>query len=151
MGDFMAKTNYEKVMSVLDDEIKKLQVSELLQESDIVSGKTTLQEAEKLQGERQKKLLLKAIDLQLKDLPLDSAGLKEKLGIHLDGVKKLLKHPDLIQEEHWTALAKISKKLNAYMNEQAPNKIDNEKLVEEQRKRHINKRYNIQEKWLPLK
>jgi hypothetical protein len=75
-----------------------------------------------------------------------------KLGLYKKEVKDLIKDPDQLTPEQWQKIKEI-RDLVQESKVELMDKIpepDNEELIEAERKKHINKRYNIRESWLPI-
>lgn len=145
----MAKTNFSKVEDALNEGIRKMEMDhyiELAAMADRV-GRSSSKIMNDLQTRRYLYALLKKEIQRCKDSSLFEAG-----GISREDLKTLLESFDKITEEEWMRLTAFKEKIVLYKNEQAAKlPVDkNEQLVEKERRKHINKRYNTKESWLPL-
>jgi hypothetical protein len=63
-----------------------------------------------------------------------------------------LENPAALSAEEWQKVKEIHQKVMEYKKEllQKLPPLTDEQLVAAERKKHINKRYNINERWLPL-
>lgn len=144
----MAKTNFTKVEEALNEGLLKMNISGLLDKAPAVSGEGTPPISRKEAAARREILAALRFDVKhSKAAEFFAAG-----GMTRPELKALLDNPLDITAEGWSKLAAFREKTEAYRKEvlaKLPNDA-NEKLVEEQRKKHINKRYNTKEQWLPL-
>lgn len=143
----MGKTNFTKVEASLDEGMRKMEVERLLVEADKASGKKTSIPAEKLSKEHKK--LIKDLQLNLLRLRAKDRRIFSKLKVKRSTVEKLLKEPSLLKEEDWKHLQLLFKKTEVFIKEMFPDAVD-DKLIEGEKTKHINKRFNVSEKWLPL-
>lgn len=145
----MAKTNFTKVEEILDEGLRKITVEHLLDLTD------------KPDGARQKKFessssRINVVSMLLKDLKqLQKQGKEpyEKLGIKKNFLKKFIDHPEVITPEEWKTIQGIKTKLDVFKKELAEKhpQVSDDDVIAQQRRRHITKRFNINEKWVPLK
>lgn len=145
----MAKTNFTKVEKSFDDEMRKNLQDELLKEADRVTGTPSKETAEIIRQKRlaaEKKILLQALQHDLKTM--DEDVLEDHIKISKDTLEHLLNKGINLKDQEIEELKKIKKRIDKYKKE---HEGYDEKLVEEERKKHINKRFNVRDKWLPLK
>ncbi len=143
----MSKTNFTKVEELLDQNLRKMSVNHLLEESD----KAKASSSSPPNTQNMHKHLLADIKRELTGIK-KNAKLYEKIEVSQKELKRLTENPEKLTEPDWEALDRIHQKLAAYkveLKEKLP-QIDNESLVEAQRKKHITKRFNVNDKWLPL-
>lgn len=154
----MAKTNFTKVEDILNKGLEDLTVNELLLLADQAAGGGDSEQA-KLARER----VAKAIEMKerahwIASIKRDLAILQKRdkeflksLKIRKKELLELLSHPDKIDEKGWEYLQALHRSLNQYKTEH-PKAVDSdEDVVEAERLKHINKRFNVNDKWLPLK
>lgn len=145
----MAKTNFTKVEDAFDDEMRKQMRDELLKEADRVSGnqpKETPQVVEQKKVAAERKVMIQALQHSLKEM--DNGVFDTHIGITKERLENLLKKGIDLTEKDLEILKKTKKKIDQYKKN---HKDYNENLVEQERKKHINKRFNVRDKWLPLK
>lgn len=145
----MAKINFEKVEERLAAGLRKIQVQRLLEEAKEAQEKgksAPLAEEPKAKAEP----VAVAADKQASKQKLQSA-VKSNLERLLKKTesKPLVENPGEVNAEEWQSLKKMSKELKTEEKAE-PETEKNEALLAEQKKRNVNKRFNVQEKWLPL-
>lgn len=142
----MSKTNFTKVEEALKEGLLRMNISGLLDMASAAS-KIGSQPSETAFTQRELLAALKFEVNYCKNEELFSIG-----GLSRSVLKKMLKEPNDLKPEEWEQLKLFQEKACAYrkkMIETQPAGED-DKLIETQRKRHINKRYNTKEQWLPL-
>jgi len=145
----MGKTNFTKVESSLEEGLRKMQMERLLTEADKASGKSPpSQPREKLTKEQ--KHLLKDLELNLLRLRQKDNKIFTKLKVKRSTVKKMINEAHLLKDEDWKHLSSLLKKTESLIKEQFPVSPD-DKIIEGEKQKHINKRFNVNDKWLPLK
>lgn len=143
----MAKTNYTKVDAAADMGLRKMEIDRLFEAT---PGKEKIPLTPEEKG---KQKLLEGLkrDIQYLD-PKRHKQLYTTLGYKRQDLKALIENPSTLTLEDWEKIKQIKKSIEKYRKEvmaQLPSQ-DDEKIVEEQRVKHINKRYNVNDKWLPL-
>lgn len=144
----MGKTNFTKVEASLDEGIRKIEVERLLIEADKASGKKTPPKEEKLTKDQKK--LIKDLQLNLTRLRSKDNKIYTKLKVKHSTIQRMIDQAPELKELDWKHLASLFKKTEALIKELFPEKAD-DNLVEGEKVKHINKRFNVNEKWLPLK
>lgn len=139
----MSKTNFTKVEGSLDKGLEKLKIEKIVSE-------TRTQEGEK--SSNPKLYLIQSIKYDIETLLPIEPKLFEKIGIKKKELKAFLKQPEKLTDKDWKILQEIRLKFDEIKKElqkkiKAPT---NEELIEAQREKHINKRFNTNDKWLPL-
>lgn len=158
----MAKTNYDRVESAIEEGLLKMKTENLIEDSNAVSKikkipenlRSTREKLMELTESRKQERRLIAASLQY---DVDRLFKKDKqfyssIGTYHDEFCDLIKEADSMNESKWNRLMEIREKINA-----AKEKLDKDKksetdesVIEAQRKKHKNKRFNVKEKWLPL-
>lgn len=149
----MAKTNYTKVEEALTEGLRKIEVDKLLEIADQNAGKPQahpLRTKPKVNPIHRKRLML--INQELLSLEKIGKDPYRRLNIDQQEIKKFLADPASLNLENWARVKKIKEQIAIYKLELEKKDGDssNETLVNEQRKSHITKRFNINKKWLPL-
>jgi hypothetical protein len=148
----MPKTNYTKVEEMLNQSLHKIQVNHLLEEAD----EATKSQGSAVSAESAKKLssttLISSIQRDLKNLYKKDSATYIKLGIKKKYLKRWIETPEALTPEEMETLKQIQEKIKIFKEELKTRlpAIQDEAIVESQRTKHINKRYNVNEKWLPL-
>lgn len=145
----MAKTNYTKVDAAADQGLRKMEIDRLFEGTPSKSKDKVPLSAE----EKSKQKLLETLkrDIQYLD-PKRHKQLYTTLGYKRQDLKVLIENPSTLSLEDWEKIKQIKADIEKYRKEvmaQLPSQND-EKIVEDQRVKHINKRYNVNDKWLPL-
>lgn len=154
----MGKTNFTKVESLLKDNLTKIEVTRLGKLADIAQ-KVAKPEMRRLieqaaiagsKAELDKTLLLHAIRRGIKDFK--TPAFYQAIGISSEELEALLKTPDERPHEEWKRLQAIREKINEFRKsyQEAHPETSESTLIEKERHKHVNKRFNVNEKWLPL-
>ena len=163
----MAKTDYEKVEDQLEEGMRKMAKDKLLEEADAQMPerpKSILERLEeKERGEEQSKKelsireqahrnMLRTLKKDIKRLMKRDRSILKELGISPKEVQNFVDDPNALSADQWKKIKAIRDKVNLYKKEMLGTLEEgmNEKIVEEERKKHINKRFNVREGWLPL-
>jgi len=155
----MGKTNFTKVEEALAAGLTKMNLNNLGKLADVAKqfgdpelrpfAEQALEAADKTKLEKTTTLyhVLHGIKT-IKDKKF-----YEDIGISRDDIAKILEKPNNITPEDYEKLLVIKAKIldrKKQLMEANPEKSDDQ-LVSKERKKHINKRFNVNEKWLPLK
>lgn len=158
----MAKTDYELVEARLIEGLKKMFIQRVLELSE--SAATTGKSREVVQQgpggeqvkatslEESRKNILQALRRDLKKLHDKDAHFEEKMGISHQEIAKLVDNPADLTPDDWAKLKALKDSLQSHRQDLAIPLEEgaNEKLIEDERLKHINKRFNVREGWLPL-
>lgn len=139
----MSKTNFSRAEESLAAILEKMKVEELLSRADKAAGK------EKLPVSKEKIQIVHTLQRQLKYLHRNDPEIYKKLKVKRKDLERVLEHIDNLTDAEWSQLITFKEKINAYMKSLASE--TDEKIVESERHKHINKRFNVSDKWLPLK
>jgi hypothetical protein len=144
----MAKTNFTKVEEILDENLRKMTADHLLNQT----KKTDKPNSHKKLLTEVQKQLISSLKRHLTGILRKESEAYNKMDVNKSELTRLINHPEDLSPQEWEALNQIHKKIAAFKEElrhKLPT-IDNESLVEAQRKKHVNKRFNTNDKWLPL-
>ena len=136
----MAKTNFTKVESILEEGLRKITVDHFLDLADIAAGI-----GKKATKKEEAKRIAKFLERSLAFLYRKDHEIYKKLKLKRKKVQQLIENP----EKEFDTLKKIKDRVNRY--KKALPKSSNADLVEQERVKHIDKRYNVKDGWLPLK
>lgn len=145
----MAKTNFTKVELALEEGLRKMTVSRLCELADIAAGIGQSEQSEETLTKAQR-LLIRRIQLDLMRLRKKDSKIYAKLKIKKSELTKKLEDPESLTKDDWKELKALRKKTKTMIETYYP-KSSNEKLIEHEQERHVTKRFNVNEKWLPLK
>lgn len=133
----MSKTNYSKVEKALEEGMLRMKTESLLEEADALknpSGKLSEEEEEHA-------LLLSQLQEELKQLKKEDAKAYKKLAFHKLDLKKL----------EWKEIQEVQHRLDQYKKElPAKMQVSDQSLIDAEREKHLNKRFNVNDKWIPL-
>ncbi len=141
----MAKTNLTKVEGMLDQGILKITVNNLLELADIASGMGTEVKPKELSPEN----LIGFVEKELLWIYRKDKEIFKELELNKKKLKAIFKHPDTATPEEVNYIRELKEKLTKFKKEKLPAQTDDE-LINLEQKKHINKRHNVNEKWLPL-
>jgi len=139
----MAKTNFTKVEESLIEGLRKMDVNRLLEITEHGAN------AEQLQFGKQ---LLLAMQYVLKSLKQRGLDPYKKLGIEKKELDKMLENAGTLKPEDWNRIKEIKVKVDQFKQEmdlKFPVSTDDQ-VVESERIKHVNKRFNVNDEWLPL-
>ena len=142
----MAKTNFTKVEEALREGLDKMLKEKLLEEADLAQGK-------KPSKQHAVDQLIAKIRQEIKILHKHDKEIFLKIGVDEKIIHNLLTSNKPITKKDWQVLQAILKKIELYRTELEKSfpKPSDEELIEQETKKHLNKRFNINDKWLPLK
>jgi hypothetical protein len=146
----MAKTNYTKVEEALAEGLRKISVNQFLAAAPSTKQSHSIGQQE-LSAKRSR--LLRSLHTELNYLQKQGHQVYEKYQIKKSWINKLIETPNEITTEEWDKIVKLKAQLVAFkkgLENKSPEEI-NENLVKEQTKKNLTKRFNVNEKWLPLK
>jgi len=142
----MAKTNFTKVENILDEGMRSINTTRLLELADIATGlgKTKQEDIEPL--------TITLVKIHLKwYFKLDRA-LYKKLGLDKDEAVELVQPKSQRSPQEVTKIKNVKGKVDKYLKEfekDLPEDYD-EQLIEFEREESINQRFNVRDHWLPL-
>lgn len=142
----MGKTNFTKAEEALIEALQKLTVQQLLELADASSNT----ENDLFKRTKARTLLLTALKYELKKLHRNNAEIYKTVEISKSNLEKWLENPASLSDEEWKAIAQAKTKVDEELKKLQESAPSNDQLVEDQRRKHINKRFNVSDKWLPL-
>lgn len=145
----MAKTNFTKVEEVLEEGLRQMTVQHLHTLADSLSNIDS-QKIDKSDAASLKKLIT-ILKFELNWMETHDISLEKRIGIKKSDIKKLIEKAPPYSEEDLEKLKEIKEKIQNLKSElEKKSPVTNAQLVEKERKKHINKRFNTNDKWLPL-
>ncbi|MGA8164634.1 MAG: hypothetical protein WB791_06370 [Waddliaceae bacterium] len=149
----MAKQNYSKTEKAVGESLQGIKVEHLLELADLASGKKA-DPSGKEQSTLTPGQMIKIVGQNLKWLHKFDPDIYKRLKIKKSTIKKFEEKihdaKDQLEEKELELLKVLMKKIAEY-KEKNLSAITDEKIIEGEAKKHINKRHNVNEKWLPLK
>lgn len=146
----MSKTNFSKVEKALEEGMIRMQSQSLLKEADAASGNQ--EKTGKVPPKEVCNAVLTTLERELKKLKKEDEESYKKAAFPKINLKKLITNPSLLTPQDWKEVKDIKDRLNQYKKDLAsrlPQETDQD-LVDHERSKHINKRFNVSKKWIPL-
>jgi hypothetical protein len=140
----MAKTNFSKVESLIEKGIEKRKISNIVDQ--------TRPDAEISSDKIPKLYLIESIRYDVAAMPHFDEGFFKKIGVKKQEILRLIKNPNQLTDKDWQLVQEIHDKIDArkeQIKEELPDPSD-EDIIEFEKRRHIYKRFNVNETWLPL-
>jgi hypothetical protein len=145
----MAKTNYTKVEEALDEGLRQLTKDKLHTLADSIST-ISAEGIEKVDIANRKKLIA-ALKFELNWMAKQDTALHQKLGLKKSEIKRLLETKEKLTSDDFEKIKQIKTKIDELKKELAEKSpVSDDQLIEKERTKHINKRFNTNDKWLPL-
>jgi len=150
----MAKTNFTKAEEAFDDGLRKASVNKLFE---IVDENATLSDPEKalelaakqgkipIAADRQ---LLSVLKHELHHLHKKGLDIYTQLNLDKKQFKQWCENPNSLTAAEWTRIKELKEKVDSLKKE---SQTPDDELIQSERNKHINKRFNVKDKWLPLK
>lgn len=158
-GAYMAKTNFTKVEGLLEAQLAKMEAKDLGKLADIAQ-KVERPEMRKLvekasiaaaKNEIDRNSLIHAIQQAIKKFK--DPSFYTAIGITSEELQVLLSTPkENLTDKQWGQLQDLRPKIIEFkkkFTDTHPEAAD-ETLVKKERNKHLNKRFNVKDKWLPL-
>lgn len=145
----MSKVNFSKVESALSDTLKKIYIDQLADLSVLATLVNT-----PLLSLPQTKIdeVLHKLRGEILNLKKHNSKLYKKLNIS-SKEEKLIFTTKPLKSKDWSQLSNLKNRIEELKKELYGETIDDpeiERQIEIERKKHINKRFNVRENWLPL-
>ena len=149
----MAKTNYTKVEEALAEGLRQLTRTKLLELADLAKAAGNQSKSAEAEVVISQHHLLSSLQRDLKELYRHGPDIYTQLGIKKKEMKKFIEHPDTLTPQDWERLKQVKAHVDEFKKEIVKNlpQISNESIVEQERVKHVTKRFNIRDKWIPLK
>ena len=142
----MAKANFTKVEEALAEGLRKMTIENLGEMADKAKADRTGKPSDDKLTEKKQALILASLKQDLKWLYKKDRTFYKKLEMTKKSVNELIDNP-----MDWDKIKELKIKVEKCKQEMlVEGKESNEQLVEQERSKHINKRFNINDKWLPL-
>lgn len=155
----MGKVNFTKVEQALEAGLIKMEAQNLLYLADLASSfgeadsdTPPVLKPAKFKWDENHQLFVQNLATDLRKLRKKDREMDTKLGLDRGELNKLLENPKEITEEEWEKIREIRRKLNEHKKEMKKRlgTISDQDLVKTERKKQVNRRFNIKDNWLPL-
>lgn len=146
----MPKVNFEKVEKAFDKAAEVVFIENLSELATII---TAIEHPETEQSKKYIEIVSTRFQKLLKKLKKADLKLFQRLGMKEEDEKRLMSPPQQFTQEDWRYLKEVKDRIDSLKKELYGEEILNtefEAQVTKERKRHINKRFNVKDGWLPL-
>lgn len=146
----MAKISFSKVEDSFAQSLRKILIERLSELATIV---TLIQDPRSKVPANVVEDIINKFHGELVTIKEKDVKLYEKLDLKPDEEAKFMGPMKNLSSEEWDQLKALKERIDVLKRELFGQDVPNteyEKQVEEQRLKHINKRFNIRENWLPL-
>lgn len=146
----MAKNDYTKTENLLNEALLKMTVQELLALADKAGASE--KEKDSLPSLQARTILLTIMHHDLETLSKVKGADIKNVGMTAKEIQDIIEHVKEVSAEEWEELKKVRDRVLKYKTDlwdKIPH-LTNDQIIELERKKHINKRFNTRDKWLPL-
>lgn len=144
----MAKTNFKKVENALEEGLRKMTVGKLCSLADIAAGiGNPSGGGANISKHRQQ--LIRHLKTDLTRLKKVDSKIYAKLRVKKGELEVKFSTLEKLDETEWQALEDLRAKTKVLVEEYYPKSSD-EDLIKKEQAKHHSKRFNVNEKWLPL-
>ena len=143
----MAKTNFTKAEEALSEALQKIEREKLMDltaDSCKVPVLPTPEIANRIS-------LVHALDREIKQVYRSDQEIYIKLGLKKKTMEKWTKEPQNISVKDMEKIKNIKDQVDVLMKQHPVKAGSDEQIVEKERLKHVNKRFNVNDKWLPLR
>ena len=146
----MAKTDFSKAEDSFSESLKKFSLEKLLDLADAAQGNPTSPSSHHISQARTRIIIL--LRLELNRLYKINRELFHKLGKSKKELNAFLEKTNHSDTAYWEEIKSLKEKVDALLKEAAQIAPihTNDDIINQERHKHINKRYNVNDKWLPL-
>ena len=146
----MAKVNYTKVEGAFENALKKLFIENL---SELATIANVIQDPEANLSNKAISNLITRFHRELKKLKKHDSKLFAKLNLTPEEEARFALPADQYIQRDWMRLRTLKERIDELKHElygEESINVEYEKQVAKERRRHVNKRFNIRDGWLPL-
>ena len=148
----MSKVNFSKVEKSFEKAMEKRLIEELSELAIIADG---IQDPKKVVSSKAVEEIIDRIQKELKKIKEEDEVLFKKLNLSPEVEQRLyISLPNEFLQEDWLHLKELKQRLDELKKELHGTETlnaENNEQIEKERKKHINKRFNVREGWLPLR
>lgn len=146
----MAKVNFSKVEKSFDRALQKLLIDNL---SELAAIANVIQDPEKGITSKTIEEVIGRFQKELKKIKKQDPILFGKLNLTQEDEARFGRPSNEYQQEDWHRLKELKLRIDDLKRElygQESIDAENDNIVEKERRKHVNKRFNIRDGWLPL-
>lgn len=147
----MPKINFTKVEKSFDKALQKLMIDHL---SELAAIANVIQDPLANISSKAIEEIIIRFQKELKKLKKNDIKLYEKLNLSIEDEERFALSSKEFSQQDWLRLKGLKLKIDELKHElygQESLNQEYDKQVTKERRRHVNKRFNIREGWLPLK
>ena len=143
----MAKSDFSKAEEFFEKEIQQLKIDKIVESTESVESLDAINQY------RLVNTLLTVLQYEIKKLTRLRVNPYELLKIDKSELRKFINQPGEVTVDEWEKIKKWKNEIDSLKlrNECNDSVIEDEEEIERARQIHINKRFNVNDKWLPLK
>lgn len=146
----MAKINFTSVEKALDINSKKQFIKNIVKLTE--KEKKSQEEEEKKIKNKHMGNLVRSLQKDLNRLSKKSDKMWESLGVNKEEISKLIENPGKLSKKDRETIGHLMDRIKKY-KKSAGRYIEqeiNEDIIQTERKKHVDKRINTNEKWKPI-
>ena len=150
----MSRINYTRAEQALKADLLKMGIQRILFLADLASsfGKPNKSKASLGKDPQENfQSLMDGIKVEVKKLAKQDTSFYDQLELSKDEVKNILQATGPLTEEAEKKIQLLVEKLKKYKKNSKIKQPTDQELVQSQRKKQQSKRFNVNEKWLPMK
>lgn len=146
----MAKINFSKAEKSFDKALQKLLIDNL---SELATIANVIQDPQKEISSKAIEEIIKRFQKELKKIKKQNPPLFNKLNLSPQDEERFGNRASEYTQEDWMRLKELKVRLDELRHElygQETLDVEYENQILKERRRHVNKRFNIRDGWLPL-
>lgn len=143
----MAKADFSKAEESFQRELEQFKIDKIIEDTENHENSNAIQQFRMINR------LLTLIQYEIKGLKRKGINCYEILKIDKNTLKSFIKDPNTVSVDNWKMLREWKEQIDALKKTEEGKALvtTDEDIVDKERKVHINKRFNVSDKWLPLK
>lgn len=151
----MTKIDFNKVEQALEVGLLKMTADHLLFVAELaatIDDPTKVVHGEVTETAGALASILRNLHSDLRRLRKQDMEMYSKLGIDKREVWHYFENPEALTPEDWQKIKQIRQRVQEYKKELRRNfQVSDQDIVAQERKKQVNSRFNVKNKWLPLK
>lgn len=147
----MSKIDFTKVEQALKEGILKINISHLIHLADISSSLGKQAKDKKLTYDQQVRIALKGLEENVKKIKRLDKDVYRDLGFSKEKQDYFFNPETKLTNEDWVFLKAMHAKVEAALSLVKSKEPSDQDIIQSQRKKQVTKRFNINDKWIPLK
>lgn len=147
----MAKLDFNKAEKAFDKALSEMHIEQL---SEILSIAHLVNAPESTVSETAIEEIVTRFKKQLKKMKREDKKLYEKLNLTPEEEERFTRPAESFSQDDWLVLKRLRDRIGELKRELYGEEVvdvENVQIIAKERKKHVNKRFNIREGWLPLR